>query len=142
MTPQKDLEGIKGNNFNFHVTYYDENDSAISATFDKVTFSVFRALPMDEHTLIIAGVTGVTYYVPTGTGGLTHDSSKSFVYRNKDENLASLTGGIYVSIDSDIMGSIPSGRHFYSLEIFNGNTFSDTLLRGRFELSNEDGGLL
>ena len=63
-------------------------------------------------------------------------------YRNKDENLASLTGGIYVSIDSDIMGSIPSGRHFYSLEIFNGNTFSDTLLRGRFELSNEDGGLL
>jgi hypothetical protein len=40
------------------------------------------------------------------------------------------------------MGSIPSGRHFYSLEIFNGNTFSDTLLRGRFELSNEDGGLL
>ena len=124
MTPQKDLEGIKGNNFNFHVTYYDENDSAISATFDKVTFSVFRALPMDEHTLIIAGVTGVTYYVPTGTGGLTHNSSRSFVYRNKDENIASLTGGIYVSIDSDIMGSIPSGRHFYSLEIFIGGALS------------------
>jgi hypothetical protein len=88
-------------------------------------------------------------YVPAGSFISSNDDimqnypfKQHIFYRNKDENLATLTGGIYVSIDSDIMESIPSGRHFYSLEIFNGNTFSDTLLRGRFELSNEDGGLL
>ena len=40
------------------------------------------------------------------------------------------------------MGQLPAGRHFYNIEVFNGTTFSDMLSKGRFELQNEDGGLL
>ena len=142
MTPQKDIEGNKGNNFNLLLTYFDSNDAAISATFDNVEFKIFRTNPLPENMLFTAGVTGVTYYLASGISGLSHNTSLRFVKRNKDENNSDLTGGIYFEFTSDIMDRLPPGRHFYNVEVFKGTTFSDMLLRGRFDLYNENGGLL
>jgi hypothetical protein len=141
MTPQIDLSAIKGNNFNFLLSYYDENDAAISATFEKIEFKVFRSLPISDNLLMYAGLTGVTYYV-SGLSGLSFDVSKRFIAPNKNENEVASTGSIFFKFQSDVMGQLPAGRHFYNIEVFNGTTFSDMLSKGRFELQNEDGGLL
>lgn len=141
MTPQIDLSAIKGNNFNFLLSYYDENDAAISATFQRIEFKVFRSLPISDNLLMYAGLTGVTYYV-SGLSGLSFDVSKRFIAPNKNENEATSTGSIFFKFQSDVMGQLPAGRHFYNIEVFNGTTFSDMLSKGRFELQNEDGGLL
>ena len=141
MTPQIDLSAIKGNNFNFLLSYYDENDAAISATFQKIEFKVFRSLPISDNLLMYAGLTGVTYYV-SGLSGLSHDNAKRFIAPNKNENNATSTGSIFFKFESDIMDQLPAGRHFYNIEVFNGTTFSDMLSKGRFEMQNEDGGLL
>lgn len=141
MTPQIDLSAIKGNNFNFLLSYYDENDAAISATFERIEFKVFRSLPISDNLLMYAGLTGATYYV-SGLSGLSHDSAKRFIAPNKNENNATSTGSIFFKFESDIMGQLPAGRHFYNIEVFNGTTFSDMLSKGRFEMQNEDGGLL
>jgi len=141
MTPQIDLSAIKGNNFNFLLSYYDENDAAISATFERIEFKVFRSLPISDNLLMYAGLTGVTYYV-SGLSGLSFDVSKRFIAPNKNENEATSTGSIFFKFQSDVMGQLPAGRHFYIMEVFNGTTFSDMLSKGRFELQNEDGGLL
>ncbi len=63
MTPQIDLDAIKGNNFNFLLSYYDENDAAISATFEKIEFKVFKTVPPLDNLVLYAGLTGVTYYL-------------------------------------------------------------------------------
>jgi hypothetical protein len=141
MTPQIDLSAIKGNNFNFLLSYYDENDVAISATFERIEFKVFRSLPISDNLLMYAGLTGVTYYV-SGLSGLSFDVSKRFIAPNKNENDTSSTGSIFFKFESDVMGQLPAGRHFYNIEVFKGTTFSDMLSKGRFELQNEDGGLL
>ena len=141
MTPQIDLSAIKGNNFNFLLSYYDENDAAISATFERIEFKVFRSLPISDNLLMYAGLTGVTYYV-SGLSGLFFDVSKRFIAPNKNENDTSSTGSIFFKFESDVMGQLPAGRHFYNIEVFKGTTFSDMLSKGRFELQNEDGGLL
>jgi hypothetical protein len=141
MTPQIDLSAIKGNNFNFLLSYYDENDAAISATFERIEFKVFRSLPISDNLLMYAGLTGVTYYV-SGLSGLSFDVSKRFIAPNKNENEVTSTGSIFFKFQSDVMGQLPAGRHFYNIEVFNGTTFSDMLSKGRFELQNEDGGLL
>jgi hypothetical protein len=141
MTPQIDLSAIKGNNFNFLLSYYDENDAAISATFERIEFKVFRSLPISDNLLMYAGLTGVTYYV-SGLSGLSFDVSKQFIAPNKNENEVASTGSIFFKFQSDVMGQLPAGRHFYNIEVFNGTTFSDMLSKGRFELQNEDGGLL
>jgi hypothetical protein len=141
MTPQIDLSAIKGNNFNFLLSYYDENDVAISATFERIEFKVFRSLPISDNLLMYAGLTGVTYYV-SGLSGLSFDVSKRFIAPNKNENEVTSTGSIFFKFQSDVMGQLPAGRHFYNIEVFNGTTFSDMLSKGRFELQNEDGGLL
>ena len=141
MTPQIDLSAIKGNNFNFLLSYYDENDAAISATFQKIEFKVFRSLPISDNLLMYAGLTGTTYYV-SGLSGLSHDNAKRFIAPKKNENNATSTGSIFFKFESDIMDQLPAGRHFYNIEVFNGTTFSDMLSKGRFEMQNEDGGLL
>jgi len=141
MTPQIDLSAIKGNNFNFLLSYYDENDAAISATFERIEFKVFRSLPISDNLLMYAGLTGVTYYV-SGLSGLSHDNAKRFIAPNKNENDTSSTGSIFFKFQSDVMDQLPAGRHFYNIEVFNGTTFSDMLSKGRFEMQNEDGGLL
>lgn len=142
MNPQKDLEGNKGNNFNLLLTYFDANDNAISATFDNIEFKIFRSLPLSTNLLFTAGLTGVTYYLTGGTGGLSHDTNRFFIKPNKDENNANLTGGIYFEFASDIMNKIPAGRNHYNVEVFKGTTFSDMLLKGRIDIYDEDGGLI
>ena len=97
MTPQIDLSAIKGNNFNFLLSYYDENDAAISATFERIEFKVFRSLPISDNLLMYAGLTGVTYYV-SGLSGLSFDVSKRFIAPNKNENDTSSTGSIFSSL--------------------------------------------
>jgi len=141
MTPQIDFSAIKGNNFNFLLSYYDENDAAISATFERIEFKVFRSLPINDNLLMYAGLTGATYYV-SGLSGLSHDNAKRFIAPNKNENDTSSTGSIFFKFQSDVMDQLPAGRHFYNIEVFNGTTFSDMLSKGRFEMQNEDGGLL
>lgn len=142
MIPQIDLSAIKGNNFNLLLSYFDENDAAISATFQRIEFKVFRTIPALDNLVLYAGLTGTTYFLSTGISGLSHDSSKRFIKPNKDENNAAITGSVFFDFDSDVMDRLPPGRHFYNVEVISGTTFSDMLCKGRFEITNEDGGLL
>jgi hypothetical protein len=141
MTPEIDLNAIKGSNFNLVLSYYDENDNAISATFERIEFKIFKTLPISEHLVLYAGLTGVTYAID-GSTGISHDNAKRFIGANQNENEIATTGSIFFKFQSDVMDRIPAGRHFYSVEVIKGTTFSDILSRGRFELLNEDGGLI
>jgi hypothetical protein len=40
------------------------------------------------------------------------------------------------------MEKIPAGRNYYNVEVFKGSTFADMLLKGRFDVYGEDGGLI
>ena len=46
------------------------------------------------------------------------------------------TGGILISFDADTMAAVPSGKHFYDFEIYNGATVYK-LIKGRFEVEAE-----
>ena len=142
MTPQIDLTGIKGNNFNFLISYFDQNNAAISATFEKIEFKIFKTTPLLDNLVLYAGLTGVTYTFAAGISGLTHDTTKRFIKPNTDENDSTSIGSIFFDFQSDVMNNLPAGRHFYNVEVIKGTTFSDTLCRGRFDLTNEDGGLI
>lgn len=142
MTPQIDLSGIKGNNFNFLISYFDQNNAPISATFQNIEFKIFKSVPVFDNLVLYAGLTGVTYYLSTGVSGISHNTSKRFIKPNKDENAVTTVGSIFFDFQADVMNNLPAGRHFYNVEVINGTTFSDTLCRGRFDLTNEDGGLI
>ena len=100
MTPQIDLTGIKGNNFNFLISYFDQNNAAISATFEKIEFKIFKTTPLLDNLVLYAGLTGVTYTFASGISGLTHDTTKRFIKPNKDENNSTSIGSIFFEFQS------------------------------------------
>jgi len=141
MTPEVDLKAIKGSNFNLVVGYYDENDNPISATFERIEFKIFRSVPISDHLILYAGLTGVSYAID-GISGISHNTSKRFIGVNQNENETSSTGSIFFKFQSDVMDLLQPGRHFYNIELIKGTTYNDILSKGRFEIVNEDGGLI
>lgn len=46
------------------------------------------------------------------------------------------TGGILINVEADTMANVPSGKHFYDLEIVSGSVVHK-LIKGRFEVQQE-----
>ena len=60
-----------------------------------------------------------------GTGGITL-------------NYAGVTGSLRIEIDAETTANIPSGRHFYDLDVRNKETgFVDKIITGTFEVLSE-----
>ena len=64
----------------------------------------------------------------SGVGGITLNASST--------GATGTTGGIFVLADATTMKNIPSGRHFYNLEVVNGSEVT-RILEGRFEIDAE-----
>ncbi len=52
-------------------------------------------------------------------------------------NYDGITGAVYISIDANTVSNIPSGRHFYDLEVVFPSNEVKTILNGTFELARE-----
>jgi len=71
---------------------------------------------------------GTTFEGLAGTGGIS---------LNVDSNgVSGTTGGILIQVDSYTTSNLPSGRHFYDVEVDNNGTVTK-IVRGRFEVLPE-----
>ncbi len=144
-----DITTEQGASFTFHITYQDSDGAGLTLDKYKGAMQVRRST---EDPDLILWVTGSTASLTAGTphsGSVTGGGSTGeFGYTqgvsgtgniNMDVSLSGATGttgGILVTIDSGTMANVPSGKHFYDLEIFSGNTVTK-LVKGRFEVEPE-----
>ena len=71
---------------------------------------------------------GDTFEGIAGTGGISLNVNSNGV--------SGTTGGILLQVDSNTTSNLPSGRHFYDVEIENNGTVTK-IVRGRFEVLPE-----
>ncbi len=144
-----DITTEQGASFTLHLTYQDSDSNGFTLDDYKATMQVRRS-PEDPDLLL--WITGSTASLTAGTphtgsltgGGSTGEfGSTQGVSGTGNINLdvssggaTGTTGGILVTIDSNTMANVPSGRHFYDLEIYAGTSVTK-LVKGRFEVEAE-----
>ena len=127
-----DIHAEQGTTFQLYMLYRDAEKTPINLANSTAEMQVRRSRSSDSLLLQVTteGVTGggepgewigVTGGV-AGVGGIT---------LNENLEETAVTGGISIQVDADTMQNIPSGRHFYDIEIRQG-TVVDRLLEGRF----------
>lgn len=130
-----------GSTFKLFMEYQTAGGTAIDLSSYEARMQVRRNSNNENILLFMTGTTltssvtggGVTgYFSPTGgiagTGGITLNASSV--------GNTGTTGGIYIQVDNISMSNIPSGRHFYDLEIVQGTDVT-RIVQGRFEISPE-----
>ena len=144
------IKAEQGASFLLFLEYQDDDGVGISLRDYKSAMQVRRSI---EDPDLLLTVTGSTVNLPGGTawtGSLTGPSTSYIEFGStggvsgagdirmdvSSAGATGSTGGILVTIDGDTMATIPSGRHFYDLEIFGGVTVTK-ILRGRFEVDPE-----
>jgi len=144
------IKAEQGASFLLYLQYQDDNGDGISLVDYQSAMQVRRSVEDDQ---LLLTVTGSTVNMPGGTawtGSLTGPSTAytefaatGGVAGSGDIKLdvsssggTGTTGGILVTIDGDTMKSVPSGSHFYDLEIYSGVTVTK-ILRGRFDVEPE-----
>lgn len=144
-----DITTEQGGNFLLHITYQDNDGNGLSLNPYKAKMQVRRSTDDPQMLLNLTGSTAsystglphsgsVTGPGNTGEFGITGGVAGTG-YINMDVNVSGATGntgGILVTIDGDTMADVPTGRHFYDLEIYAGTTVTK-LLKGRFEVEAE-----
>ena len=144
-----DIITEQGASFTLHLTYQDADSNGFTLDQYSAAMQVRRS-PEDPDLLL--WVTGSTASLTAGTphngsltgGGVTGEfGSTQGVSGTGNINLdvsasgaTGSTGGILVTIDSNTMANVPTGRHFYDLEISSGNSVTK-LVKGRFEVEAE-----
>lgn len=131
----------QGSTFKLFIEYQTAGSTAIDLATYSAEMQVKRNKETSNRLLYLTGTTlasavtggGSTgYFVGTGgiagTGGITLNAGST--------GLAGTTGGIYIKIDNVSMSNIPSGRHFYDLELIQGSDVT-RIIEGRFEVTPE-----
>lgn len=145
-----DIIGDQGSSLSLHLAWQDDNGSGLTLDSYNARMQVRRS-PTDDGLLMWA--TGSTVDLNSGsahtssvttcisfsdflapTGGV---SSGGYIKMDVGPSGATgYTGGILINFDADTMANIPSGKHFYDFEIYNGTTVYK-LIKGRFEVEVE-----
>ena len=78
----------------------------------------------------VFGSGGVTAGVSGGSGGIRLNATYTGGF---SAGMSGSTGGIYIEADPSTMKNVPTGQHFYEIDIIQGSTIL-RLLEGRFEV--------
>lgn len=73
-------------------------------------------------------VVGATFDGTAGVGGI-------FLNAGSTGTTAGITGGIFISADDTTMKNVPSGKHFYDLELTETDGTVTRIVEGRFDVS-------
>tara|TARA_R100001082_G_scaffold93249_1_gene60045 strand:- start:877 stop:1323 length:447 start_codon:yes stop_codon:yes gene_type:complete len=142
MAVNYNLEAQQGANFTFHVKYLDENNSPVdlagmtaSMQVRRYATSSTKLIEWASHNVgSILYPLGVTTDGTGGSGGIklnaTYTGGTASILIN---GMTGSTGGIYVTADPETMSHVPVGKHYYDLELINGNTIL-RIVEGRFEV--------
>jgi|TARA_A100001515_G_scaffold142730_1_gene142240 hypothetical protein len=131
----------KGIDFTLYLRYLDENDSVVDLVGGGYTaeMQVRRFAESDTKLLqfistnggaSVFGPSGVTAGLSGGSGGIRLNSTFT---GGINDGMSGSTGGIYIFADASTMTNVPTGRHFYEVDIIQGSNIL-RLIEGRFEV--------
>ena len=134
----------QGETFTLFLTYNDSAGAGVDLSTYTANMQIRRTHGVDNLLLFASGTTldssvtgggstgewtpGTTFAGLAGTGGISLNVNSNGV--------AGTTGGILVQVDSFTTSNLPSGRHFYDLEVDTNGTVTK-IVRGRFEVLPE-----
>ena len=140
MAVNYNLEAEQGSSFVFHVKYIDDDNNVVDVSGMTASMQVRRYQTSGATALLhwFSGYTpgqslhpsGVTAGVTGGSGGIKLNASYT---GSTAAGGSGTTGGIWIAADPSTMRNVPSGQHFYDLELVDGNTVI-RLVEGRFEV--------
>ena len=117
-------------------SYTAQMDIRRSVIADKKLLSLHGTTLNNDGTSINSGITnggttgefvdGATFSGLAAVGGIFLNSSAT--------GATGMSGGIRIEVDATSTGYIPSGRHFYDLELNSGSAVT-RVLQGRFEVT-------
>ena len=127
----------KGIDFTLYLRYLDENDSVVDLVGGGYTaeMQVRRFAESDTKLLqFISTNGGASVFGPSGvTAGLSGIRLNSTFTGGINDGMSGSTGGIYIFADASTMTNVPTGRHFYEVDIIQGSNIL-RLIEGRFEV--------
>ena len=115
-----DINAEKGSTFKLYMEYKTAGATAIDMVDYSSNMQVRRFSNSSDKILHFRGTTSERGL--TG-GGITGS--------------AGTTGGIYIHADASTMINAPSGKHFYDLELTDGDGDVIRLIEGRFDISQD-----
>ena len=134
-----DIYAEQGSTFKLHLDYKYAGGTGINLNGFHGNMQV-RKSDKDSNMLLFLsdyGLTGggTTGYFYGSTGGVAGVGGISF--NTSTTGATGYTGGIFLRVDSTTMKNVPSGKHFYDLEIINTLGEVYRLVEGSFEVSRE-----
>jgi len=142
MALEYNIKAEKGSTFVLHVKYQDDDGNAVNLTGDGYTAAMqVRRHENSSSTLMVFTSTSTSGMKQFGPGGVTTGNSggsggirlNSTFTGDVGRGLSGSTGGIYIEADPTTMKNVPTGQHFYELDIIQGSTIL-RLIEGRFEV--------
>ncbi len=140
-----DIVADQGSLFSFFMEYQDSSGNPVNLNGYTAEMQVRRSMTATDMLLqvVAGGLTGggVTGHFSSsvggsaGHGGITLNGSSADGTKTSN-TVVGQTGGIFITVDYASMSAIPSGNHFYDLEIV-GTTGPERLISGRFEVLPE-----
>tara|TARA_Y100000034_G_C6666101_1_gene292227 strand:- start:158 stop:613 length:456 start_codon:yes stop_codon:yes gene_type:complete len=146
MADEVDINIDQGSSFAYHMEWTDNNGVGVNLEQYTAKLDVRRSIIADKKLLSMHGCTvdsdgnalsrGITH--GGSTGEFTQGAGVAGVGGIKlgvtSTGGTGMSGGIMIEIDSTSSNYIPSGRHFYDLEL-NSSTSIVRLIQGRFEVN-------
>ena len=126
---------------------YEENDGTVIDLKDYTGRMQVRRSPQDSD-MVLFVTTGGTGDVPAGGGvtggGITGEftsgagisGSGGITLNASATGGLGHTGGILIGVDASSMSNVPSGNHFYDIELVTGDTVV-RVIEGRFSVDRE-----
>ena len=146
-----DIHMYQGQSYYLDLDYTDSDDNIVDlngATFE-ARMQVRRS-PLVEEKLIamnsdfyprgVVGGGNTGYFTGPGFGlaDEANDTPGVLGTGGITLNYAGVTGSLRIEIDAETTANIPSGRHFYDLDVRNKETgFVDKIITGTFEVLSE-----
>ena len=149
MADEVDINIDQGSSFAYHMEWTDDNGNGIDLTQYTAKMDVRRSVIADKKVLSMHGCTvdsdgnalnrGITHGGSTGefTQGAGIAGVGGIKLGVTSTGGTGMSGGIMIEIDSTSSNYIPSGRHFYDLEVVFPSNEVKTILNGTFELARE-----
>ena len=155
-----DINVSQGSSTNLFIAYQDSAGASVDLNNHSARMQVRRSQVENKLLLYLTGSSGGTYdggliigitgpgstgfFVDgttaaggcggsAGVGGITLSANTSGVTLPAGTGT---TGGIYLSIDALTLADVPTGNHFYDLELVTGNDVT-RILEGRFNVTGE-----
>jgi|TARA_Y100001963_G_C6774895_1_gene446847 hypothetical protein len=137
MSINHNLEVNQGETLNLHLLYTDANDVGIDLSSYSAELQVRRSSFSTDKILHLTN-TGTTAGITAGSTGSSYGGMSGGLFLNKTiGNTGSLTGGILINAGYTATNFIPSGDHFYDLELKGPSGDINRILEGRFSCSKE-----